>query len=165
MSEQTGHPEIDRQHDQLEAIIARLGEFCQDGQRGPDECPACPAEHRATCSNQLADLVGDLLGFMIEHFSYEEKLMRFLPDTPACREHVEAHQRAHGEISRLLSELTLRIDQENPRQTARHLQDILVAWMGGHTQIFDSVLAGTLEGAYSAEFDYDRELIRLLASS
>lgn len=165
MTALTGHPEIDRQHERLDGIIARLEQVCANHQTGAPDCLSCPEASFPACNNRLADLIADLLGFMIEHFSYEEKLMRFLPDTELCRRHVSAHQQAHGEISRLLSELTANLDRDNPRQSALHLQHIAQAWMGGHARQFDSVLASSLEGAYAVELEYDQELIRLLANN
>lgn len=164
MTALTGHPEIDRQHERLDRIIARLDIVCARSEGTTGGCLACPAESFLACNNRLADLIADLLGFMIEHFAYEEKLMRFLPDSDVCQRHIAAHQQAHGEISRLLSELTANLDRDNPRQSALHLQNIARAWMGGHARMFDSILANSLEGAYAVELDYDQELIRLLSS-
>lgn len=94
----------------------QTGEFCQQ----------CRPEHQRVCAKRLSLLIGDLLGVMLDHFVYKEKLMRLLPDTVVCRDHIDSHQFAHAEISRLLSNLTAQMDRENPRQSAIHLGNILI---------------------------------------
>ena len=101
---------------------------------------------------------------MLEHFAYEERLMRLLPDTEECRTHIEQHQYAHAEISRLLSNLTAELDRGNPIQSAQHLQNILVSWLGKHAALQDLPLATSLDGAYDAEMNFDRKLSSLLGT-
>jgi hemerythrin-like metal-binding protein len=159
----TGHHGIDAQHDELSTLIANLGAICQ-GSNNPDTslCSACSPEHRSACTERLANLIAELLGFMVEHFAYEEKLMRLLPRTETCLHHIESHQMAHAEVSRQLSELAQQLDKENPRQCAQNLQHIVSAWMGAHSQGMDSVLASELQASYENEVHYDIELSKLL---
>jgi len=158
----TGNPAIDEQHDRLAIMAESLGEVCEMQRQTGQFCRQCQPEHQRTCENRLSLLIADLLGFMLDHFVYEEKLMRLLPDTEVCRDHIDNHQYAHAEISRLLSNLTAQMDGENPRQSAIHLGNILRAWLGHHAATHDSTLAITLMGAYEAEVDLDRELTKLL---
>lgn len=161
--QKTGHPEIDAQHDELVELTARLGQICVDPEAAR-ECAACPDANRDACVGRLASLIGDLLGFMVRHFAYEEALMRLLPPTPVCRRHVEAHQIAHAEISERLSELTRNLDTVNPYDCAQRLSRIIEAWMGNHTAHLDRPLAAELEKAYDREIGYDVELARLLSA-
>lgn len=158
----TGNPAIDEQHDKLAQLANGLTEVCEMQRQTGQFCRQCHPEHQGVCAKRLSLLIGDLLGVMLDHFVYEEKLMRLLPDTAVCRDHIDSHQFAHAEISRLLSNLTAQMDRENPRQSAIHLGNILSAWLGNHAITHDSTLAITLMGAYEAEVDLDRELTKLL---
>ena len=160
----TGNTEIDKQHAELDSLIDGLDQVCESKRQNGAPCLSCPVDSHGACNDRLAKLIGDLLGFMLTHFSYEEKLMRLLPNTPENHQHIEGHQRAHAEISRLLSELTAKLDRDNPRQSAIHLQHIASAWIGRHSEGMDAQLALALGSAYRAEVDYDIELTRLLAS-
>lgn len=158
----TGHAEIDRQHDSLSQQVNELNSVCEMQRQNGKPCLQCPKEHHLICKDRLAELISKLLGFMLDHFAYEERLMRLLPETDECRDHIEQHQYAHAEISRLLSDLTAKLDRGNPAQSALHLRNIIVAWLGRHGEKLDRPLAITLEGAYDAEIDLDRELSCLL---
>lgn len=160
----TGHPEIDRQHDRLTQLVDGLNLVCETKRETGGSCLHCPKEHHPVCNDRLAQLISDLLCFILEHFAYEEKLMRILPDTKECREHIEQHQYAHAEISRLLSNLTAELDRSNPIQSAQHLQNILVAWLGKHAAIQDVPLATALDEANNAEMDFDKKLSSLLGT-
>lgn len=156
----TGHPEIDAQHDRLLALTTKLGSVCAKPDQAGNPCAMCLEESRLECTNRLADLIGALLGFMMEHFSYEEALMRQLP--PSCRKHVEAHQLAHAEISHRLSDLTKGLDRDNPHHCSLSLQHIIEAWMGNHTIHLDGPLTAELKKAYVKEIGFDVELAGLL---
>lgn len=165
MKSLVGHPEIDKQHAQLQQIISGLEHVCAQQESTGTPCTRCSPLSFQTCNDRLARLISDLLGGMLDHFIYEEKLMRQLPDNAACRRHIDGHQQAHAEISRLLSELTLHLDRGNPRQSSLQLLHIANAWMGGHSEHYDSALAVSLDGAYGVEIGYDLELGRLLENN
>jgi hemerythrin-like metal-binding protein len=162
MNLHTGHFAIDQQHDALAKMVEGLDTVCEKRRQTGEYCRQCSYEHQRVCSDRLSHLISDLLGFMLDHFVYEEKLMRLLPDTEECRKHIDSHHYAHAEISRLLSNLTAELDRENPSQSAIHLRHILMAWLGNHATTHDSSLAITLDGAYDVEIDFDRELTNLL---
>ncbi len=163
--ELTGHPGIDAQHQELAGLIARLDDICVDDVVNRPDCALCPELSREVCIGRLADLIGELLGFMVEHFRYEEQLMRLLTPSPEAMRHIHAHKRAHAEVSEQLSALTFGLDGGDPRACAQRLQNIIEAWMGGHSQTHDSHLAGALEAAFGHEVDYDQELVRLMAEA
>lgn len=161
----TGHPVIDTQHEQLAEMTDKLGQICVRQEQTKEECSQCPAEFHVSCTNRLADLIGELIGFMVTHFAYEERLMRQLPATEACKQHVSRHKLAHAEISQRLSELTGKLDEENPRECSLRLQKIITSWMGSHTEQLDADLASELAKAYETEINYDVELARLLGET
>lgn len=158
----TGHRQIDSQHQELEMLIQQLGRICEAQNRSGNSCSRCPAEYRADCIKRLDGLLGDLLGFVVTHFAYEEKLMRQLPATPLCRRHIEEHQLAHAEVSSQLTAVTRSLDREDTKQCALRLQNVVSAWMGAHMCNFDVQLAGKLEDVIDTELAYDIKLAELL---
>lgn len=158
----TGHQEIDGQHHDLEKMIRNLGTVCRLRTTTGKSCIECPADCRTSCANQLADLLGDLLGFIVSHFAYEERLMRRLPPTQECIQHIEEHKLAHADVSSHLAELTARMMHEDPRQCGTRLEEIINCWMGVHEGSFDAQLARDLKSVDDTEFAYDVKLARLL---
>lgn len=159
----TGHPEIDKQHEELSQLIGGLESVCTLHEKTGESCQQCAQACQEACNDRLANLIADLLGFMVTHFAYEEKLMHHLPATAECIEHIAAHQLAHAEVSSRLSELTFKLDRDDPRQSSLRLQTIINGWIGGHSEAFDNALTETLEKAYAAEVNYDCELTKLLS--
>jgi len=162
MNLETGHPAIDKQHQHLAELVKSLDSVCETRQQTGAPCRNCVSEHTSVCSDRLANLISELLGFMLDHFMYEEKLMRLLPDTGECRTHIEGHMYAHAEISRLLSQLTTDLARTDPMKSSLRLQNILNGWLGQHAVGFDTKLSVSLGGTYDAELDYDQDLSRLL---
>lgn len=160
----TGHPEIDSQHQTLFRLNGQLGEACTEGRSPAGNCD-CMAPAKSGCVNRLAHLLGELLTFMTEHFCYEQRLMRLLPASPECRQHVSAHQLAHAEISQHLSELARDLDRLPPLQSANRLQTIMALWMGQHDAGLDRDLVQTLKRSFDSEVAFDVELARLLGAA
>ncbi len=161
----TGHPVIDTQHEQLADLTGRLEHICVLRQQTGVSCSQCSPDFHLSCTNRLADLIGELIGFMVTHFAYEEGLMRQLPATDACRQHTAAHQLAHADISQKLNELTQKLDDENPMECSLRLYKIITSWMGDHTALLDADLASELAKACETEIHYDVELAKLLGES
>jgi hemerythrin-like metal-binding protein len=154
----TGNHAIDEQHANLDKIVNGLEHVCADACDEGRDCSGCDQDNRCQCSLKLEDLLFDLLACMADHFTYEENLMRTLPPSPVRDRHIDAHTFAHAEISRLMSELTAKLDLQTPLKSARELQKIAAVWMGKHTDRFDSPLALAIEGAHDVELLYDIEL-------
>jgi hemerythrin-like metal-binding protein len=159
----TGHRQIDSQHLELEQLIQQLGTICEAKNKSGSSCDECSSEYSASCTNRLEGVLGDLLGFVVTHFFYEEKLMRQLSATKACRQHVEDHKLAHAEISSQLADLARSLDGGNPKQRAFRLQQTIGTWMGAHMCNLDIQLADALEGVIDTELAYDIKLAELLA--
>ena len=158
----TGHQQIDSQHGELEQLIQQLATVCEVNNRSGSNCSECFPESRAACLGRLDKLLGDLIGFIVTHFSYEEKLMRQLPATPLCREHIERHKWAHAEVSNQLTALAINLNHDDPKLCALRLQSVVSAWMGAHMCNFDVRLADKLESVTETELAYDMKLAELL---
>ncbi len=161
----TGHRQIDSQHLELEQLIQQLGTVCETQNKSGSSCSGCPVDCRIVCTSRLDGLLGDLLGFVVTHFSYEEKLMRQLPATQACRQHIDEHQLAHAEISSQLADLTRSLDSDDPKQRALRLQKVIGTWMGAHTCSLDVQLGGKLQDAIGTELGYDIKFAELLGNN
>lgn len=157
----TGHTGIDAQHVRLALMVERLASICAQGKTG-NQCRQCPDEHQDHCGKGLAELLSDLIAFMLDHFIYEENLMLLLPDTEDASRHVMLHKHAHAEVSRHLSEVALNLQGKNPVDSALELQQVIGLWLGNHNQLFDTPLAAKLRLDHEAEVGYDRELVELL---
>lgn len=154
----TGNYAIDEQHAKLDKIVDGLSQVCAVNCNEGINCNGYTQGMRCKCNIKLEDLLFELLSCMAEHFTCEEKLMHTLPPSPMRDEHIEHHTFAHAEISRLMCELTAKLDLQTSLKSARELQKIAAVWMGKHTEGFDSPLALALEGAHDVELLYDIEL-------
>ena len=158
----TGHQEIDSQHEELEQLIRNLGTVCELRTKTGTCCIECPADCRTSCTNKLANLLADLLGFVVTHFAYEETLMRRLPSTRECLQHIDEHKLAHAEVSSQLAGLAGQLMHEEPRQCGKRLEEIISSWMGSHSGSLDVQLARNLDSIDDTELAYDVKLARLL---
>lgn len=158
----TGHPQIDSQHLKLEELIQQLSAICEAKDKSGSRCSDCPADRPIACTSRLDGFLGDLLGFAMTHFAYEEKLMCQLPATQACRQHIDEHQQAHAAVSDQLADLTRISDVDDPNRRALRLQKVVSTWMGVHMLSHDVQLAGKLQGAIDMELNCDVRLAALL---
>lgn len=85
-----------------------------------------------------------LLDFLSEHFSSEDNLMRQLPQTPECAQHMGEHKWAHAEIMDHLNGEIDKLDRENPKQSILSIQNIISASMSDHIANVDVKLSGYL---------------------
>lgn len=132
----TGHPEIDREHAVLLALLKKLSYVCPlDGRAAG--CRSCSTRQRRFCETSLVVVMGGVLGFTVDHFAFEEKAMRAMPDEPAAAAHMEAHIRDHEKITRNLRELALSIGFRDVFQSAIEMQAVVQTWLGQHILDFD----------------------------
>jgi hemerythrin len=87
---ETGHPEVDRQHQRLFSMINEFHE----------------AMSRHQGREILGPLLGDLAAYTLEHFAAEEALMREngFPD-------LERHQLLHAELAQQVNDYLLRFSE------------------------------------------------------
>lgn len=120
--------EIDRQHQQLIAIINELHD-AMVGKRSKDV---------------LEDILENLVRYTQEHFSYEEHLMQ-MHEYPGLHEHKEKHGELRQKVLRLQSD----------RQTGKivvslEVMHFLRDWLAAHIQGTDKMYSDFLnsEGVY-----------------
>lgn len=158
----TGHAEIDKQHEILETIVARLHSFCPELERSPDaDCRACLPARRKQCTAVLGAITGELVAFLVGHATYEERMMQLLPDTPTCQAHIRAHKAAHEGLSKRLNKLSGQVAHEAPRSASALTWKVISDWLGDHTALFDRRLV-RLGRSASPEIDFDAELVGML---
>jgi DNA-binding CsgD family transcriptional regulator/hemerythrin len=159
---QTGHGEIDQQHEILDTMVHQLESLCPKIDRNPDPaCRDCDQAQQQHCRNLLTSMVSDLSAFLIGHATYEERMMELLPDTPTCQAHVKAHKAAHQGIDRQLRKLAAQVANDMPRASGVEVWRIVGDWLGDHTSLFDHRLVRMTRSA-SPEMDYDSELVSML---
>lgn len=138
---ETGHPEIDREHAVLLALLKKLDHVCRLQKPGI-ECRGCSARQRGLCETSLVVVMGSILGFTVDHFAFEEKAMRALPDEEAGAAHMQAHIHDHERITRNLRALALSVGSRDLVQSAIEIQSVVRGWLGEHILNFDVPFVG-----------------------
>jgi hemerythrin-like metal-binding protein len=136
--------EIDREHNKLGELAVRLADICLVPRNTRNTCSICSPPMRSACANRIADVLSDLLGFMVGHFAFEEKLMKRLDRSSTVAESLEDHKLAHAQISHRLATLAETLDEEEPLHVASLLRHIVTTWMDGHARLFDERLIEAL---------------------
>lgn len=146
---QTGNASIDREHRQLFAILKVARSVCLDAANFTN-CASCNEERRAHCENQLVQLLGDLLSFIVDHFKSEESIMResllMMIDRLVCETHMEDHAAISAKIERIVASL----DSMQTAGLLRELDTVLGRWVGRHVATHDMALVNWIEREDSA---------------
>jgi hemerythrin-like metal-binding protein len=132
----TGIELIDREHEHLLALEARLQPFCECER---ELCHACASPTREECDRTLSRHFGELLDYMVEHFRHEERLMDCLP-----REAARAHKFEHAEISDHFIKLIQFNKHTDMLVTPSELRSIVRDWLDRHIVEWDYPLAERL---------------------
>lgn len=146
---QTGHRDIDREHAELFAALERARTICLDTQAF-SSCATCSPACRSACERDLIDVLGTLLGFVLDHFKSEESIMRdsllMMIDRDLCLMHMEDH----AAISSLVERLVGGLDATPTVLLLRDLDSLLGGWMAQHIATHDVALVNWVEREDSA---------------
>lgn len=110
-----GHPVLDAEHN---AIIQKINDF--------ESLIECCTER-----NFLAQQYADIVDCLSDHFIREEQIM-----SAAKYPDAERHTTAHGELFSKLSEMTLRIENNDP-DIESVILEFLHKWFFGHVMALD----------------------------
>ncbi len=136
----TGHPVIDAEHGQLLSAMSGLRRVCDDF-AGRGDCLGCSMATQGKCESELIGLLGDLLAFILDHFSTEERVMRQSLLVMVDRDLCEAHMEDHAAISSQVQQVVSRLDRKNTIGRIRELDQLLSQWTRNHIQLHDKILA------------------------
>ena len=132
----TGIAAIDEEHRRLRQLLAEVRGICAEYDR-KDTCAGCSEGKVAGCERQLIACLTEILGFMMEHFRGEERILKAKCQTEVEKglfaQHVEAHVDL---IERAVMVTTL----DDLQRTVRHIVDavaILDHWLTDHIERFD----------------------------
>lgn len=132
----TGIPRIDNEHLLLADLIAWIEEVCAIA--NARDCSGCILAVRDKCAGNLDVALKSLASYMTNHFRYEERLMNWA----VPKDHVEEHQAAHRFIEKRLMDLLRDYSRDgNSADVARRVVTELRAWLDGHFETLDAVLA------------------------
>lgn len=92
----TGLIDVDAEHERLFALLDGVRRLCT--RHGSPNCLACASHKRDACRYLMLDLLDDLIGVAIEHFSHEEVEYAAI----LSPENLERHRQAHREMVRWL---------------------------------------------------------------
>ena len=135
--------EIGEEHALLKAHLHALIEDCARLNGAEHRCE-CTADDTAGCADRALQHVGELLAYVVTHFSHEEKVMRQfnLPalNRPMYDEHVQEHARLSEGFSRLASA----IDERNLLPHLKQLHDLMDRWLQKHILVNDNALLSAI---------------------
>ncbi len=137
--------EIDAEHQSLLRLLSAAKSLC-----GGDlklDCHGCEIAKRNDCVQFVMRHMGDVLGFMADHFAHEERLMRYLPQSLGATDHCERHRVAHAEISEALVGQVTRLDESNPARSNARLCGLIEDWLSDHIANDDHTLLGYFAAA------------------
>lgn len=137
--------EIGAEHRCLAEMLASAKSLC-DGSFKVD-CTGCAAPKRRDCAQVVSHRMGDLLGFMADHFAHEERLMRYLPRSVGADDHCEQHRIAHAEMSETLVGQVVKLDDLNPARSNARLCSLIEEWLSDHIATNDKALLGFFSAA------------------
>jgi len=133
---------IDRDHRALTKLIEGVGRICTETAQ-PD-CDRCPAQRYAACIAAVADVGGRVMVFLLDHFAYEERLMRLLPQTPRVHRHCLDHRGEHVEFSTRYNGFVSRLGSDSLLAGAQGLEELVIAWTREHALKYDEELTGLI---------------------
>jgi hemerythrin-like metal-binding protein len=132
----TGLLRIDREHETLARMLERAESICAIANAA--ECTGCTLVCRFKCASDASAVMQALATYLREHFRYEEQQM----DWSVPPDHIIEHRRAHDDIAAQVEEVIEHYRRDaNPAVSARSLGRLLSAWLRGHAEEHDAVLA------------------------
>lgn len=135
----TGDPEVDNEHRLLLKIVARLHEVCPEYEQRAD-CSGCPAAQLARCRDDLVNTLGELLGFLVDHFFAEEQAMRDLGLTVTNKQLCDRHKEDHAAISDTVLRIVASLDLPQTVVLIGQLHSVLQTWVRHHIELHGATL-------------------------
>lgn len=159
---QTGHAEIDHQHQLLDSMLDELNVLCAVAPIAePTNCQACGERQIRKCKAHLGALLSRLADFLEGHALYEERMMELLPDSRECQAHVRAHKLAHQVVGKRLEHLGEVVASQEPLLVSKDIWSVINTWLGDHSRSFDRRLVIMAQES-NPEINYDSELVAML---
>ena len=126
----------DSQHDKLHYLLEQVQDFAKEIHSRPENAQVAEQETR------LIALLGECMECMLDHFLWEEDLMRLLPAHPENGSHCYQHKKDHADISeRLVQIISSRLEIT---QTLEDLRHVLSSWLSEHELKHDIPFANLL---------------------
>ncbi|OHC66768.1 MAG: hypothetical protein A2045_04395 [Rhodocyclales bacterium GWA2_65_20] len=141
----TGLPEIDQEHAFLLDLLTQLDTVCALTPNPDAACADCTQAQRLSCELVLVSILSKALCFTVDHFTFEEKTMRWLPQSPERSAHCGAHIDDHEKISRELRDIALSIESSDIIRSGVELQEVIRRWLDEHVLNFDIPLVELLQ--------------------
>lgn len=112
---------IDEQHKQLFDLVGVAQNLIKDAKDGVD------------CYDEISTVLNELEGYTVEHFNYEESLMKNKE-----YEHFFVHKKEHDDfITKVQSVLEVDYD-ESQLETLKEVSEFLLTWISEHILISDA---------------------------
>lgn len=145
----TGDRMIDEEHRQLHAALARLRDTCARYDE-KTSCDGCSDELISECSREYYRSLGNVIEFMVAHFSSEEALFRDSGLAAEFHELYARHVEEHANLSERLSALAAD-NIDNVVASLQKMSEVLVQWLDRHILDYDiPMVAGGSGGGPTA---------------
>lgn len=133
----TGNGDTDAQHRLLLNAMSKLREICADLARQAESGSDID-------TGEVADALGDLLAFLVDHFYAEERLMKRACLDLYAKELCERHREDHAAISDAVLRIVCNRESAEAALLIRQLQAVLESWLKRHMEIHDVLLVDLL---------------------
>jgi hemerythrin-like metal-binding protein len=138
--------EINEEHRLLRQKLSAVSELCPDAQNRND-CARCTLRSPKHCSSVMADIVEDLMSYMVAHFRSEERLMRNTGLYHSARNICEQHMQDHGDLSDTALKLLTKLNNGTLPVQIAGMSGLLEQWLENHISEHDNKMLELLDKA------------------
>lgn len=135
--------ELERQREAVDRFVERASIFCR--WPGFAACRCSTAEQRA-CSAAFDKMLSDALIFLVEHFWYQESLMKTHSTDGQWRDLVDRHLEAHAELSGELAAIVSNLPGHGLKASLSRFLRLLGPDLDDHRRLHDEPLVRWLGG-------------------
>lgn len=133
---ETGIPIIDAEHQRLRELIGQLQGIC-DSYCDKFSCSGCGDDRILSCEQQLIACLTEILGFMVDHFSHEERLLKSRHMTQAEKDLFAVHVEDHVQLIENVVAITTLEDLQRTVRRIAETAAILDRWITEHIRRYD----------------------------
>ncbi len=136
---------IDEEHRLLLHKLADVEAVCPELDVQGD-CTACTVGEPEACIDRVTDVLLDLLAYFVEHFRYEESLMKQFGLDAVAKESCDRHREDHGQIAEGFARIIADLNPTTVRPQISNLIALLRRWLDNHISSHDLRLKELLAG-------------------
>lgn len=134
--------EIEHEHAALLQHLERLHALlpCPGG---TTDCGPCGADRAQACQDEVDGFYLDLVNFMLEHFTHEDRIMRRAEPVSGLREAFAMHSEDHAVM---MERIAAAVGSAMPVDDKLSLMQVVRNWLHEHISHHDALLLHWLHG-------------------